>query len=117
MPSNPFRVTQTGLSTGANGFTSILFPDYDIRPFSVGVGCVASSTSLTYSIQHSYDYTGSSTFISSNATWFTNTSFSSATGSAEGSYAYPVSAIRLNVTATTTSTASNTVSMTAIQAG
>lgn len=117
MPTLPFRVTQTGLSTGTNGFTPTLFPDYMIRPFSIGIACVANSTSLTYSVQHSYDYTGSSTFISSNATWFTNTAFSSATATAEGSYTAPVSAIRLYVTATTTSTGTNTVAMTAIQAG
>ena len=117
MPTLPFRVTQTGLSTGTNGFTPTLFPDYMIRPFHIGIGVVANSAALTYSVQHSFDFTGSSTFISSNATWFTNTAFSSATGSLDGNYAYPVSAIRLYVTATTTSSAANTVSMTAIQAG
>lgn len=117
MPSMIFSVTQTGLSTGTNGFTQLYAPDWMIRPFSIGIGCVANSTSLTYSVQHSYDYTGSSTFISSNATWFTNSAFSSNTGNAEGSYTAPVSAIRLYVTATTTSSGTNTVSMTAIQAG
>ena len=118
MPSLPFRITQTSLSTGASGFTATLFPDYMVRPFAIGIGCVVNSTSLTYSVQHSFDYTGSSTFISSNATWFYNTGFSSIAGvNADGNYAFPVSAVRLYVTATTTSSATNTVSMTAIQAG
>lgn len=113
MPSNPFRVTQTGVSTTA-GFTSILFPDYDVRPFSVGIGCVVNSTAVAYSVQHSFDYTGSSTFISSNATWFTNTTISTVSSNQDGNYAFPVSAIRLNVTA---GSSTGTVSMTAIQAG
>jgi len=118
MPSNPFRVTQTGLSTGANGFTPTLFPDYSIRPFSIGIACTVNSTSLAYSVQHSYDFTGSSTWNSSNAVWFTSTSFSTIDGVASnGAYTTPVSAIRLYVTATTTSSATNTVTMTAIQAG
>ncbi len=117
MPSNPFRITQTGLSTGTNGFTPTLFPDYSVRPFSIGIGCVVNSTALSYSVQHSYDYTGSSAFNSSNASWFTPTAFSTLAANADGAYTYPVSAIRLNVTATTTSSAVNTVTLTAIQAG
>ena len=113
MPSVPFRVTQTGVST-TTGFTSILFPDYFVRPFSIGIGCVVNSTAAVYSVQHSFDYTGSSTFISSNATWFTNTTISSVSTSQDGNYAFPVSAIRLNVTA---GSSIGTVSMTAIQAG
>ena len=117
MPTLPFRVTQTSLSTGANGFTATLFPDYAIRPFNIGIGCTVNSTALTYSVQHSFDY-GSSTVISSNVSWFTNTAFSSIAGvQQDGNYAFPVSAIRLYVTATTSSSGTNTVTMTAIQAG
>lgn len=118
MPSLPFRVTQTSLSTGSNGFTQLYVPDTTVSPFTIGIATIVNSTSLTYSVQHTYDYTGSSAFISSNANWFTSTSFSSLAGAnSSGGYDYPVSAIRLYVTATTTSSGSNTVSMTAIQAG
>lgn len=113
MPALPFRVTQTGVSTTA-GFTSIFLPDYMIRPFNIGVGCVVNSTGVTYSVEHTFDYTGSSTFISSNATWFPNTGITAKSTNQDGNYAYPVSAIRLNVTA---GSSTGTVSMTLIQAG
>lgn len=119
MPTMPFRVTQTGLSTGTNGFTPTFFPDYmTAAPFNVSIATIVNSTSLTYSVQHSYDYTGSSAFISSNATWFYSTSFSTIAGvNSTGGYTNPVTAIRLYVTATTTSSGTNTVAMTCIQSG
>lgn len=116
MPANPTRITITGFSTtGGYGF---MVPDYGVSPFNVGIGVTVSSTAPTYSVQHTYDYTGSSTFISSNATWFTNTSFSSIAGvNADGAYTYPVSAIRLNVSGGSTATSTATVTMTVFQAG
>lgn len=117
MPTLPFRVTQTGVSSTA-GFTATLFPDTMIRPFAMGIGCTVTSTALTYSVQHSFDYTGSSTFISSNASWFTNTGISSVAGlNADGNYIVPVSAVRLNVTTGTTAASTASVTMTCIQAG
>jgi hypothetical protein len=116
MPSLPFRVTQTGISTTA-GFTSVYFPDYMVRPFNIGIGVVqTAASSATYSIQHTFDYTGGSTgFISSNATWMTNTGISSSTSAfVDGNYAYPVTAIRLNVTA---GSSVGSVTATFVQAG
>lgn len=113
MPSIPFRVTQTGVSTTA-GFTPFYPADYYVRPFAIGIGCVVNSTAVVYSVQHTFDYTGSSTFISSNATWFTNTTISSVSSNQDGNYAFPISAVRLNVTA---GSSSGTVTMTLIQAG
>lgn len=112
MPSMPFRVTQTGVSSTA-GFTALFVPDYMVRPFSIGVGVTTTSTSL-YDVEHTFDYTGSSTFISSNATWFRNTGISSAGGNSNGNYIVPISAVRLNVTA---GSSTGTVTMTCIQAG
>ena len=114
MPTLPFRIQQTGVSTTA-GFAATLFPDYAVRPFNIGIGVKTTSTSV-FSVQHTFDYTGSSAFISSNAAWFTNTGISSAVGpiNVDGNYAYPVSAIRLNVTAGATN---GVVTLTAIQAG
>jgi hypothetical protein len=111
MPSIPFRATVTGLSS-TNG-TPVWFPDTAVRPFSVGIGCVVNSSAVTYNIEHSFDYTGSSTFISSAATWFSS-AISAATSNTFGSYGFPVSALRLNVTA---GSSTGTVSVTAIQAG
>jgi hypothetical protein len=109
-----WRNTVTGLSS-TFGLTSslVFFPDVMVTPFNVGVGCVNSSAQ-TYNIEHTFDFTGSSTFISSNATWFQNSGITAATSNANGNYAYPVSGIRLNVTA---GSSTATVAFTAIQAG
>jgi hypothetical protein len=101
-------------STFGLGSSLIYVPDIMQAPFAIGVGCVINSTGITFSVQHTFDYTGSSAFISSNATWFTNTGISSATGSVDGNYAFPVSAIRGNVTA---GSSTGTLTVTLIQAG
>lgn len=112
MPSNPYRITITGLSsTGGYGFYA---PDYAVRPFNIGIGTVVNSTTVTFSVEHTFDYTGSSTFISSNATWFPNSGITGKSTNTDGNYAYPVSAIRLNVTA---GSSTGTVTATFIQAG
>lgn len=113
MPSQRFSVTQTGVST-TSGYTSVYIPDTMIRPFNIGIGCIVNSTAVVYTVQHSFDYTGSSTFISSNATWFPHATLSAVTSNADGNYAFPVSAIRLNSTA---GSSIGTVNMVIIQAG
>lgn len=113
MPSNPFRVTLTGLST-TGGYGQLYVPDISVRPFNIGIGCVVNSTTVTYSVEHTFDYTGLSTFISSNATWFSNSGITAKSTNQDGNYAYPVSAIRLNTTA---GSSIGTVTMTCIQAG
>jgi hypothetical protein len=107
----------TGLSsTFGLGSSLVIFPDVRLTPFNIGIGCVCNSTSAitAYSVEHSFDYTGSSAFISSNATWFQNSTISAASSNLTGNYAFPVSAIRLNVTA---GSSVGTVTFTVIQAG
>lgn len=109
--------TVTGLSsTFGLGSSLVFYPDVTQTPFAIGIGCVCNSTSAitAYNVEHSFDYTGSSIFISSNATWFQNSTISQASSNLTGNYAFPVSAIRLNVTA---GSSSATVTMTALQAG
>jgi hypothetical protein len=107
-------LTVTGLSSTA-GFP-IAFPDIMQTPFNVSLGCVVNSTSAitAYNVEHSFDYTGSSAFISSNATWFLNSTISAASSNLTGNYAFPVSAIRLNVTA---GSSQGTLTVTLLQAG
>jgi hypothetical protein len=112
MPSLPYRYTLTGLSSTA-GYP-VYFPDYMVRPFNIGIGCVTASSSTTFNVEHTFDYTGSSTFISTAATWMINSGISAISCNISGNYAYPVSAIRLNVTA---GSSTNTVTLTIIQAG
>lgn len=104
----------TGLSsTFGLGSSLALYPDTMQNPFNIGIACVVNSTAVTYSVEHTFDYTGSSVFLSSNATWFQNSTISAASSNLTGNYAFPVSAIRLNVTA---GSSTGTVTITAIQA-
>jgi hypothetical protein len=91
--------TITGLSSTFGYPMSI--PDLMVSPFNIGVACVMNSTSAitSYNIEHTFDFTGTSTFISSNATWFQNSTISAASSNLTGNYSFPVTAIRPNVTA------------------
>ncbi len=105
--------TVTGLSsTFGLGSSLVFYPDIMVTPFSVGIGATVSSSSVSFNIEHTFDFTGSSTFISSNATWFADVS--SAAANTSTSLTFPVTGIRLNVTA---GSSTGTVTMTAIQAG
>ena len=83
-------------------------------PFNVGIGCdVSAGGSLTYTVQHTFDDVQSPTFNPSTATWYSNSTLVAQTTDKDGNYAYPVTAVRLTVTAYT----SGSVTMTVIQAG
>lgn len=110
-----WRNTVTGLSsTFGLGSSLVFFPDLMLTPFNVSVAVVVNSGSITYNVEHTFDYTGSSTFISSNATWFQNSGMTAQSTNANGNYAFPVTAIRVNVTA---GSSTGTAAFTAIQAG
>ncbi len=115
MPSMPWSVTVTGnSSTFGLGSSLCYFPDYYVRPFNIGIGTIVNSTAVTFSVEHSFDYTGSSVFISTAATWFPNTGITAKSTNTDGNYAYPVTAIRLN---TTSASSTGTVRLVLIQAG
>lgn len=106
-----FQTTTTGLSTTA-GWTPY-YPDVMRNPFNIGIGCVVNSSTVTYNVEHSFDDYTSSSYVSSAATWFTNSGITAKSTNQDGNYAYPVRAIRLNVTA---GSSTGTVTMTLIQA-
>jgi hypothetical protein len=112
MPSIASRQTLTGMSS-TGGFPQ-WFPDTAIRPFSVAVSAAVNSTGTqTFNIEYSEDYSGSSTFISTAATWFSSGS-SAQTSNALAAFSFPVTALRINVTA---GASQGTVTATFVQAG
>ena len=113
MPSRPFRVTQTGLSTTA-GYAPIFVPDTTISPFSVAISAQVNSTNVVFSVEHTMDYTGSSVFVSTAALWFQSSGITAATTNAFTHYTFPVTAIRLTSTA---GSSAGTVAVTILQAG
>lgn len=131
MPAMPFRAALLGLSTSSSaavgqvssygypfvplsslagslssvslGAYPTCFVDYMSRPTNIAVGVVSTNT---YSVEYTYDYTGSSAFISSNATWFQTTLTSVSCTAQSINISAPVTAVRLNITAGSTQLAS-----------
>lgn len=83
-------------------------------PFNVGIGvAVSAGASLTYSVQHTFDDVNAEGFDPSTAVWYTNSGLGARTTTLDGNYAFPVTAVRLNVT----TYASGNATMTVVQAG
>lgn len=106
----PVRLTQSVI-----GVSDPVVTDIYTSPFSVSIAVVLSAAaSMTYTVQYTYDDVFSTTFNPSTAAWFTVSGFSpSKTASADGQITFPVMAVRLNITAYTSGSATLTV----IQAG
>lgn len=105
----PVRVTVSSAAASAP-----IPMDVNQGPFNVGVAVALSAgASLTYSVQHTFDDVWAPGFDPSAAVWFTNSGLSAKTTSTDGNYAFPVTAIRLNVTVY----ASGSATMTVVQAG
>lgn len=112
MPSARYTATLTGLSTTSGVLN--YFPDTAVRPFYVSVSAAVNSSSITYSVQHTLDYSGSSTFISSNAAWFNSSGISGASSNAFTAYNFPVTALQLTATS---GSSTSTITWTVVQAG
>jgi hypothetical protein len=99
----PMVLTKTG--TGASNIGVL---DHYRSPFNVGVGVVVSGTA-TYTLQHTFD-----DILAEGVTpvWFDHVDLDGLSANADGNYAFPVRAVRINVTA-----GSGTVTATVIQAG
>lgn len=104
MRSTVVTVTNTGVSNP-------IPMDTYISPFNVGLGAVVVSGSPTYTVQHSFDNPLAAGYSASSATWFDHPTINADTTNQDGNYAFPVAAIRLNVTGT------GVVKLTVIQAG
>ena len=94
--SNPIRVNWRG---GPGGF-------------GLAIGVDLNPGVLTYTVEHTFDdpadFTSSSDY-NTNATWRATSGLSALTANGEGNIAFPVHAVRLNVTAFTSGSAEITV--------
>lgn len=90
--ANPSIVTQTG--TGTSAWIPV---DYTQANFGIGFGCVVSGT-VTYDIQHTFDNIQDSSIT---PTAFTHVTVTGKTANQDGNYAFPIRAIRINITAGT----------------
>lgn len=103
------RPMVVAIAAGNTGASAPLPLDHYQSPFHVGFGLVISGTA-TVSVQHSFDEIAVTTPAS--ATWFNHPSVSGVTASIDGNYAFPVRAIRINL-----SSGTGSATLTAIQAG
>lgn len=113
----PYRAVLTGPSS-TSGFL-VYFPDLNTTPFSVACSAtVLSSGNAGFTVEHSFDYLGqSSTWISSNATWFASSGIAAISSNSQTAYTFPVTAIRLNSTIAGGTSSASQVTLTIIQAG
>jgi len=81
--------------------------DYRQAPFEIGIGvALTAGANLTYTVEHTFDNIQDST-ATINA--YQNAGLTSKTVSDDGNYAFPVRAIRLNVTTYTGGSATMTL--------
>ena len=89
----------------------------DVRApeFSIGFGVIKTGGGdRTFTVQHTFDNILASASANANATWFDHSSVSGKTASIDGNYAFPVNAVRINITA---GSASATVALMLNQSG
>lgn len=85
--------------------------DWNIPYFGVGFACVVSGGGvLTYKVQHTFDDILNPAVT---PTWFDHSTVTAQTANKDGNYAFPVTAVRLTVTAYT----SGNVTLTLLQQG
>lgn len=81
------------VSRTAVGSSSALVMNTNISPFNVGFGVEVDGT-VTYSVQHTFDDPASGF-----STWFSHPTVAGETANADGNYAFPVTGVKLLVTA------------------
>ena len=106
----PTRVIVTNV-----GVSQPIPMDQYLVPFNVGLGAIITSGTPTYSVQHTFDNVYASTYNPASGTWFNQPDMTAQTTNQDGNYAFPVSAIRLNVTAVGAPT--DSVTLNVLQAG
>ena len=85
--------------TGA-GTSAVIGLDNLANPFNVGIGVDISATA-TYTVEFTFDDVSADGFSAGSATWFTDTTFGSATADKAISFTIPCRGVRLNVSAST----------------
>lgn len=107
--ARPMRVT----ASAAGAQSPFILNQAGPSPFNVGIGCaISAGATLTYSVEYTFDDVFAPSYDPATGNWTALTGLTAQTATKDSNIAYPVMAIRLNVTAYT----SGSVTMTAIQA-
>lgn len=87
---------------GATGQTVPLVLDNNVSPFHVGLAViVAAGSTLTYTVEHTFDDVFAAGFNPATANWIAHSTLAAQSATKDSNYAFPVMAIRLNVTSWT----------------
>lgn len=92
--------------SGSTGTTAWIPMDYKQNPFNVGFAVTLGAGVLTYSVEHTFDDVLDPTVT---PVAFAHSTVAAQTTNKDGNYAFPVRAIRLNVTAWTSGGATLTI--------
>jgi hypothetical protein len=82
-----------------------------VTPFNVALGVTVTGT-VTYTVQYTFDNVYATGYSPASGNWVDHPSLTAQTATKDSNIAYPVTAVRLNVTAGT-----GTVRLAIIQAG
>lgn len=93
---------QTVSKTGVGSSTAIVM-NTNVSPFNVGFGVIAAGT-VTYTIQHTFDDPAVGFSV-----WYPHPTIAAKTDNQDGNYAFPVTGIKVLVTAGTGSATLNLV--------
>ena len=95
----------TTVTRSAAGTSAWIPLDYKQNPFNVGLGLVISGTNTT-DVEHTFDDIFDSSVTPAA---FKHSTLVGKTANADGNYAFPIRAVRLNVTAYTSGSATLTI--------
>jgi len=104
----PIRVTTNGISV-----SQPVPIDQYLNPTDIGLG-VTVNGAVTYTIEHTFDDVFDPAFDPATAQWFPHPTLASLAVSADGNYAFPPSACRINQSAGAGSTTLNLIQAGAI---
>ena len=92
--ANPVYNTYLAGTTGAQ---APIILDQAVAPFTVGVGVYLTAGTASYAVQFTFDDPNGAATLR----WFNDATLGSGTTSGTTSYAFPVRAVRLNITTLT----------------
>lgn len=104
----PTSVTVTGVAV-----SPVVVLDHMQSPATAAIGVKINSGTATYTVEHTFDDVFAPGFTPAGATWFPHATLASKTTNADGNYAFPPIACRLNVSISS----GGTVTMTVVTAG
>lgn len=93
------------------GTSNVMAPDQYVSPFNVSLGVTVSGVS-TYTVQYTFDDVFANAYDPASGNWVDHPSLTAQNATKDSNIAYPVSGIRLTVTAGT-----GTVRLVITQAG